>query len=153
MVCTQFYFRTEGCNGGACTRYNRLPNNIGESKSSTIFLTREDILRIAFFKSDQRTPAGLVRILLFRAGIELNPGPVVKYVCPVCKSALRNNSKSVQCSICSEWIHVRILNNCSGLKSLKQYTPSFKCSSCTQPRHTPSTPAPTQPAPPPPTHP
>ena len=110
------------CHGGAYTWYNRLPNNSREAKSSTNFLTREDIPRDAFFKTDQHTPAGLVRILLFRAGIELNPGPTVKYVCPICKSTLRSNSKSVQCSACSEWIHVRKLNNCSGLTSLKQYT-------------------------------
>ena len=107
-----------------------------------------------FSNTDQRTLAGLVRTLLLRAGIESNPGPSIKYVCPVCKLQLRNNSTSVQCSSCKQWIHVRKANNCSDLPSVKDYNPTFTCRTCKSPAPAaPPPPSPTPRAAPPPSPP
>jgi hypothetical protein len=73
-------------------------------------------------------PAGLVKILLLMAGIEPNPGPV--YICPVCLVKLKTNSTSVQCNYCLKWVHHRRQNNCSELKSTKEYDKSYICPSC-----------------------
>jgi hypothetical protein len=76
-------------------------------------------------------PAGLVKLLLLKAGIEPNPGPI--YICPVCNVELRRNSRSVQCCKCLEWIHFRSQNNCSNLKSTtkKDYDKNtYVCPSC-----------------------
>ena len=76
-------------------------------------------------------PAGLVRILLLMAGIEPNPGPKPTWICPVCNVKLSTNSTSVKCTICHQWVHCRKLNNCSKLKSYKDYdNTSYTCSSC-----------------------
>ena len=73
--------------------------------------------------------AGLVRILLLRAGIEQNPGP--DYICPVCNVKLKKNSSSVKCSSCNEWVHFRKLNNCSSLTSIKKYDyNTYVCTTC-----------------------
>ena len=107
--------------------------------------------------------AGLVKLLLLKAGIEPNPGPI--YICPVCNVELRRNSRSVQCCRCSEWIHFRSQNNCSNLKSTtkKDYNnKTYICPKClndpltlptnasTPTQHSPSSQAPSQPAHPPP---
>ena len=107
--------------------------------------------------------AGLVKLLLLKAGIEPNPGPI--YICPVCNVELRRNSRSVQCCRCSEWIHFSSQNNCSNLKSTtkKDYNnKTYICPKClndpltlptnasTPTQHSPSSQAPSQPAHPPP---
>ena len=83
-------------------------------------------------------PACLVRILLLRAGIESNPGPIT-YYCSVCSLILH---PSVQCRKCSEWVHFRKVNNCSRLIKKKEW-PTYICPTCLH------DPFPTQPAPPP----
>ena len=76
-------------------------------------------------------PAGLVQILLLKAGIEPNPGPGKIYICTVCHVKLKTNAKAVQCSRCNEWVHFRKLNNCSNLKSTKDYDKlTYVCRSC-----------------------
>ena len=95
-------------------------------------------------------PACLVKQLLIRAGIESNPGP---YICPVCAVRLHANTTSVKCNKCNEWVHLRQKNNCSDLKSRKNYSPNFICRSC---KHDPlpiPTPAAAFPQHPPKTHP
>ena len=82
-------------------------------------------------------PAGLVKILLLRAGIEQNPGPKTIYICPVCQVKLWHNSTSVQCNKCLQWVHCRRLNNCSELKNTKEHDASYTCSSC---KNKPTTP-------------
>ena len=71
--------------------------------------------------------ASLVKQLLIRAGIETNPGP---YFCSVCKIKLHSNTTSVQCKRCNEWVHFRKTNNCSGLKTIRDYNANFTCLSC-----------------------
>ncbi|MCP3662806.1 MAG: hypothetical protein GY696_09960, partial [Gammaproteobacteria bacterium] len=100
--------------------------------------------------TDQPMSAGLVRLLLLKAGIEPNPGPI--YICPVCNVELRRNSRSVQCCRCSEWIHFRSQNNCSNLKSTtkKDYDKkTYVCPTCLNDPLTlhPTTSSPTQPSP------
>ncbi len=85
-------------------------------------------------------PACLVRILLLRAGIESNPGPIT-YYCSVCSLILHRNSPSVQCTKCSEWVHFRKVNNCSRLIKKKEW-PTYICPTCLH------DPFPIQPAPP-----
>ena len=91
-----------------------------------------------FLITDQPVPACLVRILLLRAGIESNPGPIT-YYCSVCSLILH---PSVQCRKCSEWVHFRKVNNCSRLIKKKEW-PTYICPTCLD------DPFPTQPAPPP----
>ena len=93
-------------------------------------------------------PAGLVKILLLMAGIERNPGPI--YICPVCFVRVRENAQSVICNKCQKWVHLRKQNNCSELKSFKDYNKSYICSSCSfdplpDPPSPPSPPSPTSP--------
>ena len=89
-------------------------------------------------------PAGLIRLLLIRAGIEQNPGP---WYCPICNKA--TTPTSVECSKCHEWLHIK----CSGFKTSKDRL-KYKiwhgpcCNSSTNPPA-----ASTPPPPPPPTNP
>ena len=80
-----------------------------------------------FLTADQTMPAGLIQMLLIRAGIESNPGP---YICPVCNVKLHSNTTSVQCNFCSQWVHHRKQNNCSELRTTKDYNQSYKCRAC-----------------------
>ena len=104
--------------------------------------------------TDRPSPAGLVRILLLRAGIESNPGPTPGTIfnCNVCKIKLHPQSKSVQCSLCQNWIHYRKEKtlNCSNLKSINHYTPNYTCLTCNnllQPNTQNTQPTPTQTSP------
>ena len=97
-------------------------------------------------------PAGLVRILLLRAGVESNPGPTpgLRFYCCVCDKVLFN-CRSVQCSKCKNWCHFRKNNNCCNLKSISYYTPEYICPPCTNhPSPPPLFPPPPPPSPPPP---
>ena len=62
------------------------------------------------------------------AGIETNPGP--SNTCPVCKLNVNWKSKSVLCTICKAWCHLRKQNNCSGLNNLNEYDNTWSCSKC-----------------------
>lgn len=73
-----------------------------------------------FLSGEQLHPAGLLQILLIRAGIESNPGPT--WYCSVCKCVLRNNQTSVKCNSCKEWCHLR---PCSGLQNHLQWNVGF----------------------------
>ncbi len=57
--------------------------------------------------------AKLIRLLLFRAGVEQNPGP---WFCNICTKRL--SAFSVQCDSCHKWIHIKY----SGLKSTQERT-------------------------------
>ena len=99
-------------------------------------------------------PAGLVNLLLLRAGIERNPGPATHssqseksrqgWVCSVCNLSIRANSTCVKCNACQNWCHWRPktskLVNCSNLTTTKKWNNNFKCSTCdaTLPTATPS---------------
>ena len=89
--------------------------------------------------------AGLVLILLLRAGIEPNPGPTTRpllqggggqgsWICCVCSSPMAKNTPSVKCNTCNQWCHWRKssskLPNCSNLKSTKEYSQNFVCKTC-----------------------
>ena len=94
-------------------------------------------------------PAGLIRLLLIRAGIEQNPGP---WYCPICNKA--TTPTSVECSKCHKWLHIK----CSGFKTSKDRL-KYKiwhgpcCNSSTNPPAAstpPPPPTPTTPPSPPP---
>ena len=90
-------------------------------------------LQIVFLTKDQPMPANLIRILLLRAGIHPNPGPIPGsniYNCPICQKRVYEHTKSVRCSSCLQWCHLRQKNNCSQLKSYNQYQPNYKCQIC-----------------------
>ena len=112
---------------------------------------------------DQFLPAGLVQLLLLRAGIESNPGPTSKppcrtdtegrvYICCVCLLPLHSSSSSVRCKLCKEWCHFRKKVNCSQLKKLRDHNDDWICSTCENPptpSPTPSPPSTPPPSPPP----
>ncbi len=59
---------------------------------------------------EQRQAAGLLRILLIRAGIEPNLGPEEFFCC------------LIRCNTCHEWSH---LKTCSSLKAHREWTTSY----------------------------
>ena len=65
------------------------------------------------------------------AGIEPNPGPITPN-CPVCKKIVSWKTKSVFCTKCKAWCHVRKKDNCSGLKNHRDYNNTWKCPPCQQ---------------------
>ena len=113
-----------------CNRPGRTP---GRAKSPTYLPSYSDGGSHAstppvFLSKGQPLPASLVRILLLRAGIHPNPGPTPgpTNVCPVCQLQVTWRSKSVRCSKCSSWCHLRLKNNCSQIKEA-QYRPDYTC--------------------------
>ena len=69
--------------------------------------------------------------MLLKAGIHPNPGPTpVIYNCPICQKNVTSRHTSVKCSKCLLWCHLRKNNNCSNLKSYREYKPDYKCSKC-----------------------
>ncbi len=82
--------------------------------------------RLSLSSLEQRLAAGLLRILLTRAGIESNPGPEEFYCC-VCAKRLHPNSTSVRCNTCNGWSH---LKTCSGLKTHREWTTSYVAPCC-----------------------
>ena len=62
------------------------------------------------------------------AGIEPNPGP--SNLCSVCKIKVNWKSKSVLCTKCKAWCHVRKKNNCSGLDNFNEYNNNWCCPKC-----------------------
>ena len=98
---------------------------------------------------DQHLPAPLVKLLLLMAGVESNPGPV-DWFCPVCTFIINDRKcKSVQCSKCKLYVHLRTKNNCSKLP-IKKLTKAYpkdiwlcsKCEALSVPPPTPSPPPP-----------
>lgn len=75
---------------------------------------------------ERHYPAGLLQILLIRAGVETNPGPRTWY-CSVCKRILEKNKISVRCNTCNGWSH---LKPCSGLQSHNQWNANFSSQCC-----------------------
>ena len=72
------------------------------------------------------SPASLLSLLLFMAGIELNPGPKI-WICSVCNKQIRKTHASVRCNICNNWCHFLA---CSGLSDLGSYNNTFVASCC-----------------------
>lgn len=70
------------------------------------------------------------------AGIEPNPGPQI-FPCAVCPQNVTWASPSVICSKCHRWCHVRKTNNCSELKSVKEWSSNWQCSKCVKKSKTP----------------
>ena len=79
-----------------------------------------------FLGAEQTTPASLLRILLIRAGIEVNTGLRVK--CCTCKKAI-NKQGSIKCAGCHQYSHIP----CTQIRSPKDWTPGWNCKNCTQP--------------------
>lgn len=64
---------------------------------SSISSIHRFIIATVFSSMESSIPARLLRILLQRAGIELNPGPL--WYCSVCKQRLRRNLITVLCKV------------------------------------------------------
>ena len=100
--------------------------------------------------------AHLINMLLIRAGIHPNPGPIpgtAAFYCCVCQNLLSEKFNSVQCSKCKNWCHIRKdkTKDCSKLVNIRKYKPDFICPTCinniTTPQSPPTTPQqPTQPS-------
>ena len=108
-----------------------------------------------FLASDQILPAGLVIILLIRAGIEQNPGPIPGrgWICKVCCETINDKfQQSVFCYSCNNWCHFRTKknNNCSQLRTRKAHSLSYKCPICVNSQQPQPAPQPAQADPPPP---
>ena len=58
--------------------------------------------------------------------------------CAICSTIVTWASRSVKCSKCKKWCHVRKSKNCSELKSWKDYTPTWSCPKCANPNQTPT---------------
>ena len=73
-------------------------------------------------------------------------------MCCVCNNNINTNFPSVKCNKCNRWCHFRKNKdtNCSQLKSFKEYSLLFTCSTCCQTTHNPT---PTSNPNPPPNHP
>ena len=106
--------------------------------------------------------ANLTKMLLQRAGIHPNPGPIpgaAAYFCCVCQNQLSERFTSVQCSKCKNWCHLRKdkSRDCSKLGNINKYKPDYICPTCktqntrqtTQDPPPPPTPSPSPPSPPP----
>ena len=101
-----------------------------------------------FLGMEHLLPAGLLQILLIRAGIEPNPGPRNVWICAVCQRERFDKTKRgkgwVPCAKCGCWVHA----NCAGINP-KDWQAAFIAPCCrAQPQ-----PAVPQPAPMPPTSP
>ena len=94
--------------------------------------------------------AGLINMLLLRAGIHPNPGPTpgaTVYFCCVCQKRLSEQFSSVQCSKCKQWCHLRKdkAKDCIKLGNIKKYKSNYICPTCNnQPSPTQPTPTPAQ---------
>ena len=123
--------RPSGCQWRACSTCNhQLPPAAKSPVPSSPQWKRVKLQLIMFLTEDQHIPACLVRILLLRAGIHPNPGSQI-HTCPVCQKRVFNHTRSVRCSKCLGWCHLRQKNNCSPLKSDKEYSQNFTCLICT----------------------
>ncbi|ESO02814.1 hypothetical protein HELRODRAFT_174237 [Helobdella robusta] len=80
--------------------------------------------RSGFLPVEQFSPAGLLRMLLLRAGIESNPGPKI-WICEICNKRVNKTHYSVRCRTCCKWTH---LNNCA--TNLGSY---YLCNNCPHP--------------------
>ena len=72
-----------------------------------------------FYHKSDRTTIGQTHILLLQMTDDLypNPGPTVKYPCPICTRNVTSRGVSYQCNRCSGWVHAK----CSGLLNTAQY--------------------------------
>ncbi|XP_065363210.1 uncharacterized protein LOC135956600 [Calliphora vicina] len=66
----------------------------------------------------------LLRILLVRAGVEVNPGP---WFCTVCQNLLHHMSTQLRCNSCLGWCHLR---NCSGLNHEREWSENYVAPFC-----------------------
>ena len=75
--------------------------------------------------------------------IHPNPGPTVKYPCPVCARDVTSRGVSYRCTRCTGWVHAK----CSGLLNAAQYrrNKDWTCDPCSASKTKQSTP----PSPPP----
>ena len=74
----------------------------------------------------------LINILLLRAGIESNPGPVTD-PCSVCGKRVAGGFVSFRCTSCELWCHRR----CSDLNTVQEYhrLAPWSCPPCSLPQH------------------
>ena len=77
--------------------------------------------------------------------IHPNPGPTVKYPCPVCARDVTSRGVSYRCTRCTGWVHAK----CSGLLNAAQYrrNKDWTCDPCSASKTKQSTPPPPSPPP------
>ena len=87
--------------------------------------------KLTHYSSKPRLPSdssrSWPRILLPR-DVHPNPGPTIKYPCPVCARNDTGRGVSYLCNRCSRWVH----SKCSGLQNAAEYRriKDWVCSSC-----------------------
>ena len=105
---------------GAFTRRNhagRLPSSGPAQDPPSPWRPRA----VVFSEGEQAMSAGLLRVLLLRAGIESNPGPATNiWPCSSCGNNITRKQGSLSCNKCSGWIHLK----CSGIKQA-QWTTNY----------------------------
>ncbi|CAB3990480.1 RNA-directed DNA polymerase from mobile element jockey-like, partial [Paramuricea clavata] len=52
----------------------------------------------------------LLSILLSCGDIQINPGPITRYSCEICRKSIKSNVQSIQCEKCSAWYHTNCCN-------------------------------------------
>ena len=111
------------------------------SSASGQFAAAELIL-ISTTKPLRRRPDRTQLLLLLMAGdIHPNPGPTVKYPCPVCARYVTSRGVRYRCTRCTGWVHAK----CSGLLNAAQYrrNKDWTCDPCSASKTKQSTPPPT----------
>ena len=58
---------------------------------------------------------------------------IIKYPCRICKKAVGNNHKSIQCDICDHWVHIKC-NHLDNLtyEKLKSDDNAWFCKNCSK---------------------
>ena len=105
-----------------------------------------ELILISTTKPLRRRPDRTQLLLLLMAGdIHPNPGPTVKYPCPVCARDVTSRGVSYRCTRCTGWVHAK----CSGLLNAAQYrrNKDWTCDPCSASKTKQSTPPPPSPPP------
>ena len=89
-----------------------------KSVSASSQFDAAELIRYMITKPQQRQPDQTHLKLLQMSGDEhLNPGPAIKYPCPVCTRNVTSRGVSYKCTKCYGWVHAK----CSGILNAAQY--------------------------------
>ena len=96
-----------------------------------VFLTSQRCQRRAaiFFQKPQS--CFLLNLMLLCGDINVNPGPVWKFPCGLCKKPVKCNQPGIQCDSCDSWLHVRCLEmNIDDYETLAISSCTWICPDC-----------------------